>query len=244
MPERWRARHGRFAGAVLLVTMLLLGPPASAADWELVSRTDALEIESRSQPGSAVRTLRARGLIDAPPRVVRAVIADVDRYAEFMPYVKESRTLAVEGDVSIVYQRLSFGFLGVSDRDYVLRIVETAVDESGAQAYTRWWNVGDSAQSPPQSSVVRVSINRGYWRLGPDERDPGRTRAVYCLFTDPGGQLPAWIVNQANTIAIPKLFAAVTAATAERRYADAAAPARGVAPDAAALGLVDPCDGG
>jgi len=36
-----------------------------------------------------------------------------------------------------------------------------------------------------------------------------RTRATYALFTDPGGSIPSFIANKANTTALPDLFAAV-----------------------------------
>src|SRR6266536_4454242 len=97
-------RRRRMAVAMLVGAVILVARWATAADWELVSRNEALQIEAQARPGSSVTTLRARGLVGAPPRVVRAVIADVERYPEFMPYVKESRTLAVEGAATVVYQ--------------------------------------------------------------------------------------------------------------------------------------------
>jgi hypothetical protein len=199
--------------------IILVAGAAPAAEWQSVSRDDAVEVEARARPGSAVKELRARGVIPAPPHVVRAVVAAVDRYPDFMPYVKESRTLGTEGAATTVYQRLAFGLLGISDRDYVIDITETVdTDPQGRDVYTRRWRVGDNGRVPEQPSTVRLSINRGYWRLAADDAAPGATRAVYCLFTDPGGSLPAFIVNQANTVAIRKVFAAVTAATGDPRY--------------------------
>jgi hypothetical protein len=214
--------------------IILVVGVAPAAEWQSVSRDDTVEVEARARPGSAVKELRARGVIPAPPHVVRAVVAAVDRYPEFMPYVKESRTLATDGAATTVYQRLAFGLLGISDRDYVIDITETVdTDPQGRDVYTRRWRVGDSARVPERPSAVRLTINRGYWRLAADAV-PGTTRAVYCLFTDPGGSLPAFIVNQANTVAIRKVFAAVTAATGDPRYAanPAPSPASGVVPSA------------
>jgi hypothetical protein len=172
-----------------------------------------------------VRELRARGAIPAPPHVVRAVVADVDRYPAFMPYVKESRTVQRAGAVTTVYQRLAFGVIGVSDRDYVIDITETVSrDARGREQYTRRWQVADGAAVPPHGGTVRLSVNRGLWHLAHDDATPGTTRAVYCLFTDPGGSLPTFIVNQANTVAIRKVFDAVTTAARDPRYAALASP--------------------
>ena len=50
------------------------------------------------------------------------------------------------------------------------------------------------------------------------------TDVRYCVFTDPAGALPKWLVGLANTEGIPKLFAAVSAAAASPRYASLPPP--------------------
>jgi hypothetical protein len=87
--------------------------------------------------------------------------------------------------------------------------------------------------------VVRLVVNRGSWELGPADPAGARTRAVYCLFTDPGGSLPAWLANQANRTGIPDVFAAVRKAASDPRYASATAPAP---TDTAPPGAPGSCD--
>jgi len=206
--------------SVVAAAIVLASASARATSWEPVSRDDGLEVEARARPDSAIRQLRARGVIPALPRVVHAVLAAVERYPEFMPYVKEARVLGVDGPTTSVYQRLAFGLIGLSDRDYVIDITETVeTDRQGRTIYGRRWHLGDSRRVPERPSTVRLSVNRGYWRLVSDDAQAGVTRATYCLFTDPGGALPAFIVNQANTVAIRKVFSAVIEATADPRYA-------------------------
>ena len=225
-------RHGRSLAyrrvtVLVVITMaaLLSSSSAQATQWEPVSRDEVVEVEARPRPGSAIRQLRARGVMPAAPHVVNAVLAAVDRYPEFMPYVKEARILGVDGATTSVYQRLAFGLVGLSDRDYVIDITQSVeTDRQGRPIYGRRWLVGDSARVPERPSTVRLSVNRGYWRLTPDESGPTATRATYCLFTDPGGALPTFIVNQANTVAIRKVFSAVIGATADPRYTMSSAP--------------------
>ena len=53
-----------------------------------------------------------------------------------------------------------------------------------------------------------VGVNEGSWTL--EALDGGRrTRATYYLYTDPGGSIPKWIANKANTMALPDLFEAI-----------------------------------
>jgi polyketide cyclase/dehydrase/lipid transport protein len=209
---------------------------AAVAPWETVHTEDGLVVQSRARPGSAIAELRAEGAIAAPPAVVRAVVADVERYPEFMPYVKVSRVLARDsGGDTVVYQRLSFGalrLLGVGDRDYVIRITEQVLaSPTGQPVFRRRWNLADAAGAPPpEDSVIRLAVDRGLWELGPADPAGTRTRAIYCLFTDPGGSLPAWVANQANRTGIPDVFAAVRKAATDPRYAGATAPVAASAP--------------
>jgi hypothetical protein len=123
--------------------------------------------------------------------------------------------------VTIAYQQLSFGglrLLGVSDRDYVIRIVDdVAITSDGRPMLRRVWNITDAPVPSSDPSVIRLTINRGSWQLSPAA--DGATFAVYCLFTDPGGALPAWIVNRANQSGIPDVFKAVRDAAKDARYA-------------------------
>jgi hypothetical protein len=224
----------------VVVVCLTVGLPVRAsADWERVYSDDGLVVEARPHPGSEIKEVRAQGIMPVPPRVVRAVIADVDRYHEFMPYVKDARVLSRSRQGTITYQRVSFGFLGtlgLADRDYVLRNVERIrVSSDGTPTYKRMWNAISTNGPPPEPGVIRLTLTRGFWLLSRADGSGTRTQVLYCLFTDPGGSLPVWAVNQGNTVGVPKVFAAVRTAAQLPRYADAPAP------DVAAL-LASPPD--
>jgi hypothetical protein len=212
--------------AVLAVALWLAVAVATAAEeWTTVHRTDDLVIEARPQPGSPVKVLRAEGRIASPPSAVWGVVADVERSAEFIPYVKKSAVLSREGPgVTVAYQRLSFGairFLGVDDRDYVIRMVDEVGNAAAGRAVVRRrWTIADVPGPAVEGDVVRLKVNQGSWYLEPTAGEPGAdTIAVYCLFTDPGGSLPAWVVNRANQTGIPDLFRAIRETARDPRYA-------------------------
>jgi Polyketide cyclase / dehydrase and lipid transport len=186
-----------------------------------------VDVETRAIPGRDVKEVAARGTIGAPSHVVRAVIADREHYPAFMPYVKESRVLGRDTEgAALNYQRLSFGVPFVDDRHYVIRVAERRHRESdGRASYAFVWRLVDGLPDQVRTGAVRVSVNSGYWALRPGPGSPDATDVRYCVFTDPGGSLPRWIVDMANTEAIPKLFAAVASAATSPRYATAVPPA-------------------
>jgi hypothetical protein len=185
-----------------------------------------VHVETRAMPGRDVKQVNAQGIIDAPPHVVRAVIADLERYPAFMPYVKESRVLSrdASGDV-LNYQRLSFGLPLVQDRHYVIRITERGYrDADRRRGWAFAWRLEDGLPSGVSADAVRVSVNSGHWDLRPVATSESATGVRYCVFTDPAGALPKWLVGLANTEGIPKLFAAVSTAAASPRYASLPPP--------------------
>jgi hypothetical protein len=190
----------------------------------------AVAVETRAIPGRDVKEVTARGTIGAAPHVVRAVIADLERYPAFMPYVKESRVLGRDaGGAALNYQRLSFGIPFVDDRHYVIRVSERRHRDGAGSSYAFVWSLVGALPDGVRAGAVRVSVNNGYWALRPVAGSPAATDVRYCVFTDPAGALPKWIVGMANTEAIPKLFAAVAGAAADPRYAAAMPPPVGEA---------------
>jgi hypothetical protein len=211
---------------VALGLALLRGGETAWGQASAAAKPD-VKIETRAILDRDVKQVNAQGIIAAPPHVVRAVIADLERYPAFMPYVKDSRILSQEpsGD-TLNYQRLSFGMLLVQDRHYVIRIAERRSREpDGRRAYTFVWRLEDglpSGVSP--DAAVRVSVNSGYWDLRPVKGSEGSTDIRYCVFTDPAGALPKWLVGVANTEAVPQLFAAVASEASSPRYAALPSP--------------------
>jgi hypothetical protein len=198
--------------------VVLAGSPASG---QAPGSAPAVQVATRAVPGSDVKQVTAQGMINAPPHVARAVIADLERYPAFMPYVVESRVLSREasGD-TLNYQRLSFGLPLVQDRHYVIRITERAyLDADRRRAWAIVWRLEDGLPLGASAKAVRVAVNSGHWDLRPAAGSANATDVRYCVFTDPAGALPKWLVGLANTEGIPQLYAAVSAAAASPRYA-------------------------
>ena len=154
----------------------------------------------REKPGSDVREVRAVGEIDAPPEKVYEVLTDFEHYAEFMPYLEESKVIRRTEDEVVTWAIMNAPM--VSRRDWVVAV---KLDPKNMMGTT--WTL--SQEGPPASDrAVRLKVNEGSWKL--EVLDGGRrTRATYYLYTDPGGAIPTFIINKANTMALPDLFQAI-----------------------------------
>jgi hypothetical protein len=76
----------------ILLSILVVGN-LHASEWQEVSRNSKLKIYIRHRTDSPIEEIRGIGEFDAPIAVLKAILADVTKYSEFMPYTKESRQL-------------------------------------------------------------------------------------------------------------------------------------------------------
>jgi Polyketide cyclase / dehydrase and lipid transport len=185
--------------------------------WKLTVRDKDLEIYSRARAGSPHKEFKAVATIDAPTRALGAVIDDFENYPKFMPLTTECRLIKQDGDTLIGYQRLSPKIC--ADRDYTLRVSKKAWPLPDGLLYTSRWSPANELGPPEKKGVVRVKVCEGSWRLEP--QGPAKTIATYCLYTDSGGFLPAFIDNRVSLTGIRKLFAAVRKQVKDPKYAAA-----------------------
>lgn len=193
-------------------------PSAASEGWKLASESGGVTLYSRLRPGSSLKAYKAVGEVDAPIRVVHAVIDDFENYPSFMPYTVECRLIKRESGEILFYQRLSPKI--VSDRDYTLRILEKSWRGQGGIVYHHRFEAANELGPPEKKGLTRVKLCEGGWLLEPNGEN--KTRATYSIDTDSGGKIPAFIANAASEVGIRKLFAAVRKQVKNPKYSAAA----------------------
>jgi hypothetical protein len=187
----------------ILLSILVVGN-LHASEWQEVSRNSKLKIYIRHRTDSPIEEIRGIGEFDAPIAVLKAILADVTKYSEFMPYTKESRQLPQSAQ--LLYMVLTPPLVGTLD--YTIRVhEESSKGIDGATTYRSRWELANLDGPAPQPGVTRVTINEGSWLLEPIGN---QTRATYTLYTD-GGGIPALIMNFANKQSVTRLFEALHA---------------------------------
>ncbi|GAA4871651.1 START domain-containing protein [Ferrimonas pelagia] len=187
-----------------LTTQAVRIEPASGGHWSQASQKGENRVLTRQVPGTAVKEVKLEAVINAPIEQVWTTISTVDRYPDFMPYVDAIEITAQESsERAYVYHKVDPPL--VSQRDYTLLIVNEFDEQTGE--YYRYWTQMNQFGPEPKRGVVRLEICDGSWALSP--REDGRTDVVYWVYTDPGGSIPAWLANKANTIGLYDILKAV-----------------------------------
>ena len=180
--------------------------------WVKVNEQKDLVIWNRDVPGSSVRELRAEAYVDFPVDKVWEVIDDIEKYTEFMPYIEQIKVVERAPDKVVAYHRFDAPL--VAERDYTLTILSEMDVEK--KIYRRTWSATNDKGPKSVSGIVRVDICDGSWMLTAD--GPNRTRLVYFLHTNPGGSVPMWIANKANSVSLPDLFTAIRNRTKDSKW--------------------------
>ena len=178
---------------------------ASAQEWQVIAQGPIL-VKVRPRGTAGLRDLWAEGEMDAEVQDLQSAILDEEAYPRFMPYVKEVRTLEItpEGE-RLVYTRVEPPFIGA--RDYVVKMrVRKVVGPDGSGEFANaWHSVPD--RFPRRQAVIRLAICDGSWEIS--QAPSGRARVVYRAAVDPGGWLPGFLSNLANSAGTMDAFRAV-----------------------------------
>ncbi|OJT20957.1 hypothetical protein BO221_29125 [Archangium sp. Cb G35] len=192
-PARAKEPNMRSVTGVAVLVCTLAAGRAVAEDWEQVSTGD---IAIKARPYTAVtggREVWAEGVLPVTLQDVQTALTEHDNFRLFMPYVTESRLLARGADgARVTYTRLDFPL--ISDRDYVLRVLDLPVlDAEGKQvAFHQKWTP-DNSTLPERAGVVRLRHNQGSWYFTP--RAEGGVHFVYRFIVEPGGSIPGFLAG-------------------------------------------------
>ncbi|WP_369602850.1 START domain-containing protein [Hahella sp. SMD15-11] len=164
--------------------------PLEAEDWTLATEQDGIILYTRPQPDSSYKAFKAVTVLDAPLNDVLAVMADPQ---SCLAWVKGC--IHVEGfDERSFNDRYAYSVNDmpwpVKDRDYVIHIVTTAREIPGTVVMHM---TAAPEKRPVSADLVRVTVTQTHYYFTPTE--DGRTRMVWLQHAEPGGVLPAWLVN-------------------------------------------------
>lgn len=191
--------------------------PEQDSTWKLSAEEEGVTIFSRKGKESDIKEVIGKGVIDAPPCRLFQVLGDLDSHAGFMPYIKANIVKSTSSewkygcqyldlpwpiwDRFVHFRTHSIENYGENQCEY---LVEWQKDETYVCTIEEVQEVYKDARPDP---IVPLAVN-GYWHLLPDEHGQ-KTLAYYYLFSDPGGDIPAWLQNIFAGDAILKLFRAV-----------------------------------
>jgi hypothetical protein len=193
----------------------------AAAAGALVAHTPVGDIYAHDVPGSSFRAIEIHGKLQAPAWAVREVVLSPSATYGLTPYLAEERIVGTDQctpgasripgcRVHWLYTLVKPPF--VAPRDYTVRVDLLHDELLAGGTFELKWDIAPDHGPPPPAGAVRLLANAGGWLI---EATGNVTQFVYRIFNDPGGNIPAWMVNAGNEREIPRMLAAVETAAKE-----------------------------
>lgn len=161
----------------------------SGAAWELQRNDEQAMAYTQIDKVTGLQVCRVETVMKASLNTLVAVQRDASRIPQWMDGVKSS-TVVEEGEDFYITHTLVPSPWPVKDRDSVVR---SNIQQSDDGVVTIEFASVDGVV-PLQKNYERVQNVKGCWRFTPLQ--DGKTRVEYEVMVDPGGKLPAWLVNR------------------------------------------------
>jgi hypothetical protein len=178
----------------LILSGLFALPGRSQDDWKLKSDKDGINIFTRTFPDSKFKAIKVEVELDATLTQLVAVILDVNTGAEWVYSTKSSVLLKQVSPSELYYYSEVNVPWPAANRDFIAEL--RAVQDPHNRVVTIYGPTFPDYM-PAKKDIVRVRRSEGKWVISPLAK--GRIKVEYTLRVDPGGDVPAWLVNMFAT---------------------------------------------
>jgi len=187
---------------ILMMALLCAGGGTVFAqtNWKLNTDRDGIKVYTGQFPDSKIKAVKVECSFPYTLSQLVSVILDVKSNPTWSYHTK-CATLIKQVSPSEIYSHAEISLpWPAQNRDYVAHIMVSQ------NPITRVLNIDAPAVPgivPKRDGIVRINNSAAQWTVTPVA---GQINIVYILHVDPGGGLPAWLVNMSATAAPFKMF--------------------------------------
>ncbi len=161
--------------------------------WNLVKKDNNIKVYTRKQEHSKLKEIKMSIEYKMDINTFIEVLNDANRYTRWVYKCTESKILNQNNEDDFHYYVTSDLPFPASDRDLVVHCRQWK-DDDGVY-YSR--SVAEPNLIPSKKGYVRIQKYESNWVITP--KSDGTIHVDYHSISDPGGSIPAWIVNLAVT---------------------------------------------
>jgi hypothetical protein len=184
--------------AFLLAATVSAYNPLTAAEeeeekWHLAYKTDGIDIYRRVTEGSKFLEFKATGNLRGTISEYVSVILDTDEHPNWAPRCSEARNIEKINDHELIIYTVYAGVWPTADRDYAARM--SIASEPSKPTTVRVDIERVELPDIPSVATDRVHIPhlKSCWIF--EQVSQNLTRVELRAHVDPGGWVPAWLVN-------------------------------------------------
>ena len=174
-----------------LITLFLCVTQAIAqAEWRRVAARDGIKVYAKSVPDSKIKAMKAECVLDADVDEVVALLMDVKAAERWVCHTKSCRLVKRVSDTELFYHTEVSLPWPLDNRDFVTHLTVIKHEKSNVVTVEAPAVPGIL---PLRDGIVRINNSINRWVIRPLPN--GKVRVEYTLQVDPGGHIPAHVVN-------------------------------------------------
>lgn len=178
------------ASFIFLVNFHAFSQSDSISDWKLAKEKNGIQVYTRFMEGAKFKEYKTIAEMDASAEELIDILLDVESYSKWMAHVKLAEILETDGDDRFyVYSEVAVPWPFDNRDEVTLSVVSR--DEVSKEIQIEISIIPDYI--PEKKGIIRMPSGKGLWVFTPLEN--GKTQVYHQFGGDPGGNIPAWIVN-------------------------------------------------
>ena len=181
-----------FITALSAVIIFALTPlKAGEEEWRFVYKADGITVHKRIKEDTIFLEFKSTGVLRGEISDYLSVILDTEILPDWAPQCLEAQNVESINDRETIIYVACNGVWPVADRDYVAkRTITSNPEKSTIQVNI---NLIENPDAPDIKSRVHIPYLQCCWIL--KRITPSHTHVELRACVDPGGWLPAWLVN-------------------------------------------------
>lgn len=161
----------------------------NGSEWVYEQSKKGIKVFTKKSKWGHLRDAKAVMQVAKTPEQMLKLLTDFDNYHTWMPRCSKSRLLARLSDSEFIVHMHFEAPWPVKDRDCVVRVKITKDAKTGIITLTQ---TSEPKYLKNQDDVVRIEQLVSTWKLIPKD---GGTEIVNEYASNPGGNIPDWMVN-------------------------------------------------
>lgn len=160
------------------------------SNWKLTRDKDGITVYQRPIINSAYKSIKVECTLKGNYNKLFAIITDVNHYRDWVYNNKTASFLKTVSPSEFYYYSETFLPWPMSNRDAVMH---TTITRDSLDRFLKITSINDSGLVAEKSGKVRVHYSNINWYVTMPSAQS--MHIVYTFEADPGGSIPAWIVN-------------------------------------------------
>jgi hypothetical protein len=176
-------------------------PVSDKKEWTLKREKDGINIYSRPSDYSKFNDIRVDMDLPGTAQQLAGILLDVNNYPNWVYATRTSNVVKKVSENEVIYYAEVGTPWPASNRDYY---ADMKITFNPANHSMNVVSIGMKDYLPEKKDLVRVPMSKGYWMV--TTQSDRKIHLQYILQIDPGGSIPAWILNSFVTKAPVETF--------------------------------------